>query len=172
MSTSTAVAEAREYDGQHCDHADRPGGSSPHGDVASVSLSRRFPIEQARCVTHPVDLEWVPDNERPVVPAAQANLCRRCPGRQNCLLWALAGDEPGYWGGTTSADRQQMRALGQSSVEAADWLRRRATRDQLHAEGEGSPNWYRKGCPCDECKAANAAQKRAERARAKQRAAA
>ena len=147
-----------------------------HGDAVAVSLSRRFPIEDARCSTHPVDQEWVPDHERAVVPPELAALCRRCPGRASCLLWALAGEEQGYWAGTTTADRTTMRDLGAGTVEAADWLQERERRASntgaKHPEGAGSHRWYRKGCPCDECKAANAAQRAVERARAKARTAA
>ncbi|ACZ32399.1 transcription factor WhiB (plasmid) [Xylanimonas cellulosilytica DSM 15894] len=148
----------------------------PQTDAVAVSLSRRFPIEDARCATHPVDLEWVPDHERAVVPPQLAALCRRCDGRANCLLWALAGDEQGYWAGTTAADRTQLRTLGQETIEAADWLQQRARHNAndgaLHREGEGSHRWYRKGCHCDECKAANAVARASERANAKARAAA
>lgn len=156
----------------------QPDPEARHGsDAVSVSFSQRFPIEDARCATHPVDHEWVPDYERAVVPPALAALCRRCPGRAECLLWALAGDEAGYWAGTTKADRDQLRELGQDSIQAADWtqerIRRRANADAKHPAGEGSVKMYRrKKCRCDECRTANAADRAAERSRAKARAAA
>lgn len=145
-------------------------------DAVAVSLSRRFPIEDARCATHPTELEWVPDHERAVVPKPLAALCRGCSGRESCLLWAVAGNEQGYWAGTTTADRAQLRALGNHTIETADWIQQRAryaaNTGALHAEGDGSYRWYRKGCHCDECKAANAAQRAVERAHAKSRVAA
>lgn len=141
-----------------------------HGGRASESSSRPFPIRSARCATDPTSLEWVPDRERHVVPDTMVALCRRCPGRQACLLWALAGPEQGYWAGTTTADRAQMRQLELDSAAAADWLqdlaRREFTAGALHAERRGSYWWYRRrGCRCGECKKANASQRSRERAR-------
>ena len=55
------------------------------GEAASESYLRAFPITSAHCSAYPEDLDWVPDRERPVVPDVMAALCRRCPGRQQCL---------------------------------------------------------------------------------------
>lgn len=139
-------------------------------DVASESSSGTFPIETARCATYPTPMEWVPDRERRVVPDLMAALCRRCPGRQTCLLWALADGLDGYWAGTTTADREQLRQLGQPNVQTADWLqdlaRRELTAGALHEPGEGSYWWYRRrGCRCGECRTANAGQRAQERAK-------
>ena len=141
------------------------------GGAASESSPGRFPIEAARCATYPTQMEWVPDREKQVVPQLMAALCRRCPGRQACLLWALAENADGYWAGTTRADREQMKATDQLSVRTADWLQELARRDaaagMLHHTGEGSYWWYRRrGCRCGECKGANAAARAQERARA------
>lgn len=148
------------------------------GGAASESYLHRFPIEEARCATSsPDDVEWVPNREAAVVPSEMAALCRRCPARQTCLLWALAGDESGYWAGTTTADRQQMRQLGNSSVGTGDWLQERAARENpagepMHPLGEGSDRWYRAKCRCTECRAANSKRRADDRAKAKMRAAA
>lgn len=148
-----------------------------HGGAASVSSSpQTFPVEAARCATFPTPMEWVPDRERRVVPDMMAALCRRCPGRQSCLLWALAGQEQGYWAGTTTNDREIMRQLDQDDVDTADWLqdlaRRELTDGALHPLGEGSYFWYRRrGCRCGECKTANAQARAQERAKAKGQAA-
>ena len=148
-----------------------------HGGAASVSSSpQTFPVEAARCATFPTPMEWVPDRERRVVPDMMAALCRRCPGRQSCLLWALAGQEQGYWAGTTTNDREIMRQLDQDDVDTADWLqdlaRRELTDGALHAPGDGSYFWYRRrGCRCGECKSANAQARAQERAKAKEQAA-
>ena len=145
----------------------------PIRDAASESsAARAFPIESARCATYPTPMEWVPDRELSVVPEVMTALCRRCPGRQTCLLWALAGKEQGYWAGTTTADRVQMGQLAQESIETADWLQALARRDHfdgaLHAEGDGSYWWYRRrGCRCGECKSGNAVQRATERAKAR-----
>lgn len=147
-----------------------------HGEAASESSVQAFPIVSAHCSAYPEDLDWVPDRERPVVPDLMAALCRSCPGRQQCLLWALAGQEHGYWGGTTSSDRAQMRAHGDVDVAAADQLQTRARREAtcgaLHEPGEGSYFWYRRrGCRCAECRQANADARSLERSKARDRAA-
>lgn len=146
------------------------------GGAASESFVHAFPISDAHCSLFPENLEWVPDRERPVVPDLMAALCRSCPGRQQCLLWALAGQEHGYWGGTTSSDRAQMRAQGDVDVAAAEQLQARArfeaTRGAIHTLGEGSYFWYRRrGCRCAECRQANADARSLERAQARERAA-
>jgi len=149
---------------------------APHqSEAASESCPGSFPIQDARCATYPGHMEWVPDRERPIVPDVMAALCRRCPARQQCLLWAMAGKERGYWAGSTTADRQRLASLEQTSVETADWLqelaRREATAGALHAAGEGSYFWYRRrNCRCLECKQANAATRAHEREVARQKA--
>lgn len=45
------------------------------------------------------------------VAAAKA-LCGRCPVRAGCLQFALRTGEEGVWGGTTTAERRQVRLLG------------------------------------------------------------
>ncbi len=148
-----------------------------HGDAVSVSFSpQTFPVEVARCATYPTLMEWVPNRERRIVPDQMTTLCRRCPGRPSCLLWALTGREQGYWAGTTTSDREIMRQLDQDDVATADWLqdlaRRELTDGALHPPGEGSYFWYRwRGCRCGECKTANAQARARERARAKKTAA-
>ena len=139
-------------------------------DVASESFSGAFPIETARCATYPTPMEWVPNREQRVVPDLMTALCRRCPGRQTCLLWALTDDLEGYWAGTTTADRKKMRQLDQPNLQTADWLQQMARREltvgALHEVGEGSYWWYRRrGCRCGECKTANARQRAQERAK-------
>jgi hypothetical protein len=147
-----------------------PEALHQHGDVASESFLQAFPIEDARCATTPVDADWVPDRERPVVPDEVMAVCRRCDGRAQCLLWALNNHEVGYWAGTTSTDRDRMRDAGRDDVAAADELQdaeraREGDRTPKHAPGEGSFWWYRKGgCRCDECRQAHSAKRAEERA--------
>ena len=50
---------------------------------------------------------WFTDDSIGVQKALE--LCGQCPVRTDCLAAALAGDEFGIWGGTTRADRNQMR---------------------------------------------------------------
>lgn len=144
------------------------------GEAVRESPARTFSISNAACSTHSEQLEWVPDRERPLVPTVMARLCRRCLGRQQCLLWALGGQEQGYWAATTTADREKMIALGQTSVHTADWLqemtRRNAVDGALHPEGQGSYYWYRRrGCRCSECQSANSVARARERERTKSR---
>ncbi len=141
-------------------------------DAASVASSARFPLTQARCAdTTSAALDWVPARERALVPAPMSELCRTCPGRQECLLWAMAGGEHGYWGGTTSKDREQLRRLERSDVDTADWLQQLASSEEpRHRAGQGSYRAYRKGCHCDECRTANADARSRERARRRTRA--
>lgn len=142
-------------------------------DAASELSAGQFPIAEARCAGDPSELEWVPDRERSVVPLPMASLCRRCPGRQACLSWALTGTEQGYWGGTTTKDRVQLRLLERSDIETADWLQElaRGEAEPQHEPGEGSYEAYRKGCRCEECRAENSAARAKERSRARVRAA-
>lgn len=155
-----------------------PGLEAPPDEGrASESSLKDFPIDSARCATYPGELEWIPDQEQSVVPAPMAALCRRCPGRDSCLLWALRVGEPGYWAGTTSADRRAMVASANISTRAADNLqlqaRQKYQEGALHPYGEGSFSWYRRsGCRCGECRAANAAARAAERTAARSRQAA
>lgn len=119
-------------------------------------------------------MEWVPDREKLLVPEIMAQLCRGCPGRQQCLLWALAGQEQGYWAATTTADRRRMATHGQTGVHTADWLQESARRQAIagarHREGEGSYFWYRRrGCRCGECQGANSAARAQERAKARRK---
>jgi hypothetical protein len=173
MSSARVLTATAEYSGPTASMQVDP--EARHcGGAASESSSAAFPIASARCATHPAVMEWVPDRERAVVPEAMTALCRRCPGRQGCLLWALAGRERGYWAGTTTADREQMAALGQRSVQTADWLQQlaadSASAPARHPRGQGSYWWYRRQkCRCAECRAANSARRAQERAKAKTR---
>lgn len=135
---------------------------------ASASLFRAG--SGTRCSTFPGWMEWVPDKEQRLVPDVMATLCRHCPRRGECLLWAVATGSPGYWAGTTSQDRAVLVAEGSVTVTAAD--RRRAAVQAvelggaLHPPGQGSFRWYRRRCRCLECRQHNSARRAAERARA------
>lgn len=120
------------------------------------------------------DLNWVPDRELPLVPDAMAALCTGCPGRARCLSWALGTDAQGYWAGTTTAQREQLRHGGDVDLAAADRVaataRGRELGGALHPAGEGTWWWYRnRGCRCLECRQCNAGRRSAERERARAR---
>lgn len=166
MTTTPALSYDQLTDRMLADPEALPGGT------ASVSFLSAFPITDALCADRAPSLEWVPDKERTVVPDPMTALCRSCPGRSECLLWAIAADADGYWAGSTTADRQQMLATGNLSVHRADQLqdqvREAATANALHELGEGSYLWYRRrGCRCGECREANAGQRADERAKAR-----
>lgn len=128
-----------------------------------------------------VDLDWVPDQEAPVVPRLQRRLCRSCPLRSTCLTLALQTGSVGYWAGTTTADRRALAGrddlrlvdLDARQDELARTLAAAAATERaqaLHPAGAGHVRWYRRGCRCSECRSANTALRAAERARAASRA--
>ena len=140
------------------------------GTTSESSFRVAFPITSARCAEDASDdLDWVPAYENASVPEEMATLCRGCVSRQQCLLWALATEEVGYWAATTTRDRRQMRSLGQASVDTADWLQSHYIAAP-HAPGEGSLKHYKRSkCRCSECRQANADAKQRERAARAQR---
>ncbi len=142
----------------------------PHRDAVFESFPHQFPIAEARCATTCESWEWVPNREAAVVPDPMAALCRRCPARSDCLVWALAGSEMGYWAGTTTNQRERLDADGLTNVNDADRIReadvRASTSAPIHPLGDGSLRWYRREkCRCVECRGHNAAARANERAR-------
>lgn len=50
------------------------------------------------------------DEDEPPYPSREAKAyCDRCPVRSDCLTHALATDERGTWGGTSTYQREQLR---------------------------------------------------------------
>lgn len=149
--------------------------ATPSG-AAVESFHGSTPRFSASCID--TAFNWVPDREAALVPTEQAALCRGCPGRADCLLWAALSDSEGYWAGTTTRDRLALQQDGNLSVAAADRRRDEVLAEQrrkveldaaaaLHEPGEGSLWWYRRQqCRCMECRQANAANRARERARA------
>ena len=95
-------------------------------------------------------------------PAALA-MCRLCPVAAECLQYALDNGESGVWGGTTDKERDyQRRHIDRTP------MKRRPTRPRPKCgtpAGRKSHSYY--GEPiCDECRAADAAQKREQRKKA------
>lgn len=149
---------------------------APSFDAATVGLPR---ITNPRCGNTARIFNWVPTTEQTVVPDDMANLCHTCTARKQCLQWALLIGTDGYWAATTTTDRHVMLRVGTTSTIYADILR--AANQSLlpdepepkHPAGEGSFHWYRfQQCRCSECRQANAARRRAERAKAATRTAA
>ena len=144
----------------------------PSRDAVFESFQKQFPIATARCATTCESWEWVPTREDAVVPEPMVQLCRRCPGRNDCLLWALAGAEVGYWAGTTTTQRERMREEGRQGVDDADQVRdsdlAASNVPPLHPRGQGSLQAYRRDrCRCPECRGFNAAARANERARSR-----
>lgn len=155
------------------------------GPAASPSGGVVESISAPACASRS-DIDWVPEREAEVVPDEAYALCISCPFRQGCLERALASGSDGYWAGTTLSQREAMVAaetsasetpaddapveapvavedlLAGADVHRAEVLAERKAalaREQaeaLHAPGQGSLRWYRRGCHCGECRGANA----------------
>lgn len=136
---------------------------------ASVSFIRAVAGRPACGSAAARQLDWIPDREESDVPEEIAAICSSCPLQTACLRWATDHDEPGYWGGTTRAQRAARITL--ESLERVRAQRRvEEAAGCLHPAAEGpSMEWYRRGCHCRGCKAVNAARaaqyKRARQAR-------
>lgn len=65
--------------------------------------------ENGACAT--TDFDFVPDVETEAGLAAAQQWCRACPVRTDCLAWATLHSAEGYWGGTTTYQRNQLRRV-------------------------------------------------------------
>lgn len=65
--------------------------------------------DRGLCRAHP-EFDWALD-EAAEASAECRELCRRCPVRVECLVWALEAGENGVWAGTTRSQRNQLRSL-------------------------------------------------------------
>lgn len=76
----------------------------PHADPLFIPLFPEW-FDEAACAG--VDLEvFFPERGRSV---GAKMLCKGCPVRDECLQYALDGDLEGYWGGTSTRERKQLR---------------------------------------------------------------
>jgi hypothetical protein len=57
------------------------------------------------------DFEFIPDIETDEGVNAAQQWCRTCPVRTQCLEWAMLHSAEGYWGGTTTYQRNQLRRV-------------------------------------------------------------
>jgi hypothetical protein len=63
----------------------------------------------APCTT--TSFDFIPDTETdPGLNEAQ-QWCRACPVRTGCLAWAMLHGAEGYWGGTSTYQRNQLRRV-------------------------------------------------------------
>lgn len=64
----------------------------------------------APCAT--ADFDFIPDTETDAEAAeAEERWCRTCPSRTRCLAWAMLHRAEGYWAGTTTYQRDQLRRV-------------------------------------------------------------
>lgn len=70
----------------------------------------------ARCRGSEPSLFFAPEEDGE--DAAEAKrICAECPVRDECLQWALDGDEHfGVWGGTTPRERRRLQRLRRKSA--------------------------------------------------------
>jgi hypothetical protein len=55
--------------------------------------------------------DFVPDIESEAGLAEAQQYCRTCDVRTQCLAWAMLHGAEGYWGGTTTYQRNQLRRV-------------------------------------------------------------
>jgi len=77
-------------------------------DIPQAFARRPAWFARAACRGMPVNLFFVAGPPSDYDPAARAACCE-CPVREECLDWAIAHHERGYWGGTTDGDRRRLR---------------------------------------------------------------
>jgi hypothetical protein len=65
--------------------------------------------DNAPCATAPVD--FIPDAETDDGLAEAQAYCRSCDVRTRCLAWATLHGAEGYWGGTSTYQRNQLRRV-------------------------------------------------------------
>lgn len=65
--------------------------------------------QDAPCTT--ADFDFVPDEETDSGLNRAQQWCRACPVRTECLAWAMLHGAEGYWGGTSTYQRAQLRRV-------------------------------------------------------------
>ena len=65
--------------------------------------------KDAPCVG--VDFDYIPNVESDEGAEQAQAWCRTCPVRTRCLAWAMLHGAEGYWGGTTTYQRNQLRRV-------------------------------------------------------------
>ena len=73
-------------------------------------------------LTEPLGYDWFPARGRYVTTRQGSrtsgptqsllDICDKCPVKIECLHWAIAHNEPGIWGGTSSRQRRAMKKEG------------------------------------------------------------
>jgi WhiB family redox-sensing transcriptional regulator len=65
--------------------------------------------DNAPCAT--AGFDFIPDVETDAGLAEAQQWCRSCDVRTECLAWAMLHSAEGYWGGTTTYQRAQLRRV-------------------------------------------------------------
>jgi len=92
---------------------------------------KRVPYPQFKydepCASVGVDMfyppDGTPDSEIREINKVLTSLCATCPMQNPCLTWALHREIHGFWGGTSSRMRAELRkemGIGVCSVELLD----------------------------------------------------
>lgn len=90
------------------------------------------------CIGTDTELFFVGGDDPDLLEPARKR-CRRCPIVAGCVLYALTHDVDGIWGGTTSPEREQIRAANQiTDVEPVTAAGIRAL-TPAHRTGRPSP---------------------------------
>lgn len=67
-------------------------------------------MDNAACAGRPVE-DFVPAMESASGLRSAKAFCDACPVRQSCLMWATLYRTEGYWGGTSTYQRNQLRRV-------------------------------------------------------------
>lgn len=110
-AASASARRARTYTSEF-----RPDRRDPNAPI-----TRLITAGDARCVGVGDEL-WFSNQNK---PSELRRLCTSCPLQQPCLDYAITNDVQGFWGGTTYADRQELRKsrrIKAKSVQFFDWI--------------------------------------------------
>ena len=66
---------------------------------------------QAEAPCAAADFDFIPDVETDAGADEAQTWCRTCPVRTQCLSWAMLHGAEGYWGGTTTYQRNQLKRV-------------------------------------------------------------
>lgn len=66
-------------------------------------------FEEPRCAEIGTDLFFPEKNEDTVELRLAKSICNSCTHKTECLEWAIANEEIGIWGGTTTIGRKIIR---------------------------------------------------------------